>query len=555
MSNPGCQYLSFDAQNPTAIDNLGNSDDTSEWAPLNVGNNVDNCWEPYSQYIIYDVSNLNFSSIGIGTNLPIASDIYGIINPSPSPTTYSLPKYISFALASTSVIDYNNDLLFDQYWVQDMTQLTPNNKIYDSSPIFWMFDTKPSNNSIRMNEIDSGFPEQYVVSKTFNIYSSNVDRIFTTWTAIFASSQQTSDSTGMNNMAIVGCSSAMGYTPSPTVGFGSASSTEMNCYGIGGGTALVSSCQSQDIYYPVAGFYLNTAFIGDYCTNNDILTINNYLECDITANDVGEVDECIPNSQTQRNNQFKCDDSSQGLSTRFPIRFTCAPTTNIQTAFPTQTSSPSISPTSESPTLSTTSPTLSTLPPSKSPTLSPSNTPTLTPSQTPTLETMAPTEIPTFSPSLTPTSESSSPTKSPSQTPTNTPTIMTSDPTLTPTLSTSNPSIPPTSFPSVSPSSSPTDSPTEIPPLSPSVAPTVIKEEVGSNPGFAQWWLILVVVVILFGLCALLMFLYFRNRKERAKPTNSHNKHQQSIETTTPNGLPQNQRLMSASGSMDNNHK
>ena len=161
-----------------------------------------------------------------------------------------------------------------------------------------------------------------------------------------------------------------------------------------------------------------------------------------------------------------------------------------------------------------------------------------------------PTSTPTFLPSLAPTSESSNPTKSPSQTPANVPTLMTSNPTLMPTLSTSNPSLTPTSFPSVSPSSSPTDLPTEIPTTAsfeiPATTPFESLNANGSTKGFVEWWWILV-ISILFGLCTLLIFFCFRNRKESAKLNNSHDNHQQAIETLSPTLSAKNQMVISGS--------
>ena len=376
-----------------------------------------------------------------------------------------------------------------------MTRLTPNNNIYDSSPIFWMFDTKPSNNTIRMTEIDSGYPEQYAISKTFNIYRSNVERVFTTWTAIFAEIGQSGDSLAMNLMAIVGCSSAMGYVPSPSVGSGSASNTEMNCYGYGGGSTL-PACQAQDIYHPVAGFMLVTNFLGgNYCTFGDILAIDNYLECDISNGVAGEVNECVANGQLQGNFQLECDDSNAGVSSFVPIRFTCSPTTNIQTAFPTTTSTPSISPT-----LSTSSPTLFTLPPSKSPTLSPSNTPSLTPTKAPTITTMPPTFIPTFSPSQSPTNE-------PSITPTQLPTQLTSFPTGSPTFIPINVSTVTTSNQSTSSTANPTAIPTIETFISTSLneTPVVINQNINSSAQLNQPTNFFITISIIIGFIAILM--------------------------------------------------
>eukprot|EP01083_Nonionella_stella_P075458 205158_1 len=129
------------------------------------------------------------------------------------------------------------------------------------------------------------------------------------------------------------------------------------------------------------------------------------------------------------------------------------------------TTAPSISPTSFTLSPTTASPTPPTLGPSLHPSRSPSISPTTAnPTQSPTTDpTHNPTTNPTNSPTVNPTTD---PTNSPTTDPTHSPTT---DPTVKPTF---NPTISPTHNPTNEPTTNPTDPPTYDPTLSPTTEPT-----------------------------------------------------------------------------------
>eukprot|EP01084_Bolivina_argentea_P036632 67741_1 len=91
---------------------------TTNWTPAPDRDTGATCYEPYQQYVLFDISNIEFTSIGLGILQSISSDTVG--------TNITAPRYWSFIFGDKTTIgnNYDNDILYDQYWVIDLFDST-----------------------------------------------------------------------------------------------------------------------------------------------------------------------------------------------------------------------------------------------------------------------------------------------------------------------------------------------------------------------------------------------------------------------------------------------
>ena len=149
-------------------------------------------------------------------------------------TSNTSPRYWSLAFGQKSVIgtNYDDDTLYDQYWVVDLKDAqfvnegTQSEPFYEINPLYFMLDTPPSLNTIRMNQIYFGRPEQYIVNTPlyrFGDEYASERNIFSTWAWIGASDGAIYDDGSPNvnfldnttlkigQIADISCKSAMNY--------------------------------------------------------------------------------------------------------------------------------------------------------------------------------------------------------------------------------------------------------------------------------------------------------------------------------------------------------
>eukprot|EP01084_Bolivina_argentea_P120552 213706_1 len=453
--NPNCIDINSFATKPSdATDNTIFKDlsTTTQWTPSPDRDTGETCYEPYQEYVLFDISNIEFTSIGLGILQSISSDTIG--------TNMTAPRYWNFIFGDKTIIggNYDSDILYDQYWVIDLydsniftNENTINEPFFNINPLYFQLDTKPSLNRIRMDQIYFGRPEQYLIDISLYRFGQQfvgTERsMFTTWTWIGSKNAAIwDDGTPQNayldnqtfkigQYAQIACKNAINYdinnTPLNTYYLSSINPTTINdqCYGTAGKYGIASGPTIQNcvidnqIYYPPIAFWIENnnnnnlydppnSLIGfnEYCQKN-ITNVNNFAEC-IELPSLTKLCDGPPGGIADGQCDSVGPPLGEGAVEVAPYSWECVfeNITQINTAYPTAT--PTITPTKTPITLS----------PTKPPTINPTITPTLAP-YLPGTPSRAPiTYTPTSDPSISPTSLTYNPSKTPTIIPSNNPT-------------------------------------------------------------------------------------------------------------------------------------
>ena len=287
---------------------LTDNNESTPWPPDGeLDGSVTECWEPYQQYLIIDLSGdsgdsgtggseIAFGSIGIGF---IADGFNtGYYNS----TSYYPPRYFTFAFAD-SIPD---DDIGWQYWAIDfltdtVTEVTPsptsiNGIFYAINPLDLVRDTDPTDLQNRFTGIIDGIPEMYSVnvSLPYRVSGSSTTQ-FTTWTLwmlrsiSFFLGGDDGNSHQMGQLATVTCRNIFDTNYSSSLSSMSTDTDSVNqCWGTGS-----SNCNN--IYGPPMRFrcYPDDELIEyAYCNRDGInSSYNDWIDCQQGASDVVDCDE------------------------------------------------------------------------------------------------------------------------------------------------------------------------------------------------------------------------------------------------------------------------
>ena len=140
----------------------------------------DECWEPYNQYIIYDLTNITFLSIGLSLT---ASSL--------SITDYQddafPPRLFSFGFADVSLAsqDYNNNEAWT-YWAVDLGNGKFENDGSESilhsvmNALWFERDTQALDTNNRFSRITEGVAEMYSSNASLWYKSGTSQELYTT---------------------------------------------------------------------------------------------------------------------------------------------------------------------------------------------------------------------------------------------------------------------------------------------------------------------------------------------------------------------------------------
>eukprot|EP01083_Nonionella_stella_P193431 714445_1 len=540
----------------TSKDDILDDDPATKWAPTGgssqpppEGGNYQNCWTPYSQYIVIRLAEINaisgFSSISLGFTDDPTNKHSGAIDASTKP-----PRWITFAFHHNAddLLAATSDILTDQFWAVDLRDDDGNfesngDHVWTVNPLHFQLDTNPQFNTFRMTQITKGFGLQYLRNASLE-YRSTVTTGWYTYAAAYIdpidANNDSNPSTQVEQLADVACRDIF-PTSSPSVAVAYKSGKYNTCwdYASNQNTECYDGTSNFDLltndsYYPPAAYIIEdvirdtiTTFNWNtgnmrYCIDGSPITaLTDWGGCNVTT-DVSELKNCInvPEFCNRAAPSFlampmgwECQlPATSAPTTGSPTTY--APTSNPTTSNPTSSPSkyPSSSPTKYPSLFPSTSPT-------KYPTVNPTKYPTTNPTKYPSkYPTRYPTKYPTIPPTTDPTND---PTTDPTIQPTSDPTTEpTNDPTVEPTLATSEPSSTPTDVPSNNPSTRPTDE-REVVESTATTQPTNEGEGKGGNDTdeelFPYQWTVIGIVAGVCVCCGIVTFFWCKRKKKKEK--------------------------------------
>eukprot|EP01083_Nonionella_stella_P193432 714446_1 len=539
----------------TSKDDILDDDPATKWAPTGgssqpppEGGNYQNCWTPYSQYIVIRLAEINaisgFSSISLGFTDDPTNKHSGAIDASTKP-----PRWITFAFHHNAddLLAATSDILTDQFWAVDLRDENNNFESDDAyvwtvNPLHFQLDTNPQFNTFRMTQITKGFGLQYLRDASLEYRSTPASTGWYTYAAAYINPSvvngvgEDSQLTQVRQLAEVACRDIF-PTSSPSVQVAYKSGTYNTCwdYALNQATECYPEGTYEDLdnelFYPPAAYSIVGVILSPawdtttmrYCVYEDqvpITAMDDWSECNVTS-DTDQVLKCSVDDRCNRDSssffampmgwECKMPDTPEP-TTASPTTY--YPTTNPTTSNPTSSPSkyPSSSPTKYPSLFPSTSPT-------KYPTVNPTKYPTTNPTKYPSkYPTRYPTKYPTIPPTTDPTND---PTTDPTIQPTSDPTTEpTNDPTVEPTLATSEPSSTPTDVPSNNPSTRPTDE-REVVESTATTQPTNEGEGKGGNDTdeelFPYQWTVIGIVAGVCVCCGIVTFFWCKRKKKKEK--------------------------------------
>ena len=215
--------------------NLTDSDTSTRWPDDGSLTGSDTaCWEPYQQYLIINLTGVEFGSIGIGfIATGFSTGDYESLSSEPT-------RYFSFSFSDS----IPSDDLGWQYWATDflngslVTSISSDTDgiFYAVNPLDLIRDTDPSDLKNRMTRITNGIPEMYSVNVDLP-YKGNSLTTFTTWTLWMLDQSSYPDdgnSLQMGQLATVTCRNIFGTNYSSSLN--SMTTSETGCWGTGAGS-------------------------------------------------------------------------------------------------------------------------------------------------------------------------------------------------------------------------------------------------------------------------------------------------------------------------------
>ena len=282
------------------------SNDSSEVWPSTLQTGNDECWEPYNQYIIYDLTNITFLSIG-----------FGLTASSLTTTDYQddglPPRLFSFGFADTSLAsqDYDNDAAWT-YWAVDLgngefedDDSSGSRLHYVINSLWFERDTQPADTSNRFTRITHGVAEMY--SSNANLwYKNNAQESYTTWTLWILDlgfSGNDGSASEIGQVATIACQNVFG------LGYeGSAASFATDTGNICWGTGDAGSNCDNNVFGPPMRLFTLFAEGGTYCNGTD--GKSDWLDCvndpQVESQFLATVIDCVDDDGTD------CSDYADG---------------------------------------------------------------------------------------------------------------------------------------------------------------------------------------------------------------------------------------------------
>eukprot|EP01083_Nonionella_stella_P084839 234926_1 len=313
----------------TPKDDILDDDAATKWAPtggssqpLPVGGDYQNCWAPYSQYIMIRLAEITdvsaFSSISLGFTAEPTDKDSGAIDASSRP-----PRWITFAFHNNAadLLDASSDILTDQFWAVDLRDgnfESNGAKVWTVNPLHFQLDTNPQFNTFRMTQITKGFGLQYLRDASLE-YRSTATTGWYTYAAAYIDPNDAnyvdSPSTQVEQLAEVACRDIF-PTSSPSVQVAYKSGTYNTCwdYALNQATECYPEGTYEDLdnelFYPPAAYSIVGVILSPawdtttmrYCVYEDqvpITAMDDWSECNVTS-DTDQVLKCSVDDRCNR---------------------------------------------------------------------------------------------------------------------------------------------------------------------------------------------------------------------------------------------------------------
>ena len=337
----GTTVVTSDEDASAVIENT-NKNTANRWNPTSDTGSMDQCWEPFQQYVTFETGGTPFAGIRIGTHSTALSTEATQGDDSVN------PSYISIAVGDQTQSDTAHSGW--QYWAVDLldgrfTQVTDGianseNPYYDIHPLWLYRDADPIQGNNRLSEFDTGYPEYYDANVNLHYKGSNVYN-FGNWLSVVSTNgDSTTDDNAdqIGQIAEVVCRQ-MTEDDTPSYEY---TAFHDECWDTGD----TATC---DVFFPPLRFnYRGTHYEG--CRFGSTDGITDLIDCNRGQPKLGDCDNNFANSTV-------CDENDNGDG--HPLEFGCIVKTQFTSISPTSaparptwtpTRSPTNAPTTEMPT-------------------------------------------------------------------------------------------------------------------------------------------------------------------------------------------------------------